>query len=796
MVTILSRRNLVFTISKIQLLLTVLAVFTLGCSSIITPSVQPSPTPTQYIPSTDALVTFRVTIPTPLEPGDSLYLATLDEVTGLDNDPKLFIMEAEDDTHYYVILPLPLDTLIQYRYQRQGQLIAQEFLPDNRPVRYRLFHVDGPGIINDVISRWSDTNYSGATGKLTGKVTDFATGAPVPSIMVTVAGYQVFTHADGSFNIGLVPPGTHNLVVISTNGSYLTFQQGAFIQSDLTTHAEITLHQTVIVTGTFIVKLPDNTPDQMPVRFAGNLLQLGNSFSDFSGGTSSVLLRMPTLQKQLDGTHSVTLQLPSKTSLKYKYSLGDGFWNAERSTIGEFVQRQIIVPDHDFQVHDVVDGWNDGTRESINFQTTAPKSSLEKSLVYIQFDPGFGWTEPLPMWRSNVIDTPVVWNFSLFSPIDKLTTLKYRYCFAGLCNEAYALDQSGTSSQEFMIDLSQKQSSFTDQVYSWAGHPGLTSEPAIIPNVSIIPRANGFVAGVAIDSRYHPSWGSILPQTISDINNLSANWIYIQPTWSYTTYSPPTLEYSHSENPGWNDLLQWINHAHMLQLNVAINPIPLFPKSQIIPEDNLYLYPEQWNIWFENYSSMMKHFALLATQSSAESIVIGDYWIPPELRDQPNLNEQFDNNWIELISSLRSIFPGRIVWATNYSESIQRQSSFIDLVDDFYIIWSLPAEEILEITSRDMRDDVSVLIDRDIRPLWKQYKKPIILALDIPSPTMVGQVNAYNGLMMALNERKWLGGIVSSGYHSLLPMQDSSSSVHGKSASGVLWYWFPLLLGD
>jgi hypothetical protein len=48
---------------------------------------------------------------------------------------------------------------------------------------------------------------------------------------------------------------------------------------------------------------------------------------------------------------------------------------------------------------------------------------------------------------------------------------------------------------------------------------------------------------------------------------------------------------------------------------------------------------------------------------------------------------------------------------------------------------------------------------------------------------------------LAINDRSWISGFVSQGFYPPLPLQDKSSSLHGKPASGVIWFWFPKLLG-
>ena len=69
----------------------------------------------------------------------------------------------------------------------------------------------------------------------------------------------------------------------------------------------------------------------MPIRLAGNLYQLGDTFGDLQGGLSTVATRMPVLAPLPDGRYSITLALPAGADIRYKYTLGDGFWNAEHS---------------------------------------------------------------------------------------------------------------------------------------------------------------------------------------------------------------------------------------------------------------------------------------------------------------------------------------------------------------------------------------------------------------------------------------------------------------------------------
>jgi hypothetical protein len=110
------------------------------------------------------------------------------------------------------------------------------------------------------------------------------------------------------------------------------------------------------------------------------------------------------------------------------------------------------------------------------------------------------------------------------------------------------------------------------------------------------------------------------------------------------------------------------------------------------------------------------------------------------------------------------------------------------------------------------------LLDNEIHPFQIALQKPIFLAVAYPSVdnaasasypvsalfkpgstlapvNLQAQTDLYQALLMAVNERAWVGGFVSRGYYPPVALQDGSASVHGKPAANVLWYWFPRFLG-
>ena len=147
---------------------------------------------------------------------------------------------------------------------------------------------------------------------------------------------------------------------------------------------------------------------------------------------------------------------------------------------------------------------------------------------------------------------------------------------------------------------------------------------------------------------------------------------------------------------------------------------------------------------------------------------------------------------------------------------------FLSQFDQFYVTPSSPLE--MESGNTEvLYQSVANVLDQKLLPLWETYQKPIIIGIDYPSadganqgcisagetclefdaldqpftnPINVSlnldlQMALYEAFVSEINERDWIAGLVSQGYYPPLELQDLSSSIRGKPASALLWYWYP-----
>jgi hypothetical protein len=756
-------------------------------------------------PVPEALVEFRIRVPenTPVE--DSIYLTLLDEVTGLYLNARQFRM-VEDDIDplvYKQTLPFPVGSVIQYRYERQGdELRVAEHVSDGSPVRYRLYKINGPASIEDVVSRWTDTVYESPSGRIMGTATDANTGEPIPNLLIAVGGAQTFTTADGSFLIEGLPPGVHNLVGYAMDGTYQTFQQGAEIAADSTTPTPINLNPATMVDVTFEVKPPEGTPPLVPLRLAGNLLQLGNTFGTLSGGMSTIANRMPVLRDLGNGNLAITLKLPSGADIHYKYTLGDGYWNAEHTPDGEFRLRQLIVPEQDTYIQDTIDTWATNPTKFVTFDITVPENTPVSDYVSIQFNPLFGWTVPIPMWPlgSNR------WIYVLYSPLDIPGNLGYRYCRNDQCGYADDVATPGVNGPGRLVNRETLPEQIKEQVTAWVGMDQLI-DPASLPPASPTPREDNFISAIELISAYHPSWQPLLPSAMQRIKDLGANSLVIPPTWTATRSNPPVIEQVAGSNALWNDLVQQFQSAHSLGLKIAVKPTISYPQP-VCQTDTCPSGADAWwqlgtrdfswwLVWFDHYRDYLLHHADLAARTGVEMLIIGGDNLNPALPggvladgSPSGVPSDADQRWRDIIAEVRKHYTGPLLWALPYKDG-QVVPSFLDAVDQVYVEWELsyPTDEAL---AADLDSLVATRLDDEIQQISTSTSKPIILALITPSlPDLQAQQDLYQAVLNAVNQRSWINGFVSSGYYPPAQLQDQTPSVHGKPAEALLQTWFP-----
>lgn len=785
------------------------------------------PTPTA-MPRSETKFTVR--LPEPLPAGEVLALSVVDEVTGIVLNPIDYQMTPVDAITYEATLPIPDQAVLKYRYIRRGSTVVIEDSNTDTPIRYRLMYISGPTQIVDTISSWSDRPVNTLSGNIYGTVINSDTSSPVPGVMVTAGGLQTLTDSAGRFELIGLRGGTHNLVAYALDGSFQTFQQGATVAENQSTPVQIAMRPAQLVNIIFTVSVPDSTQRNVPLRMAGNLLQLGNTFSDVSAGLSTVADRMPVLTPLPDGRYSVSLFLPVGAHVQYKYTLGDGFWNSEFTDKGQYMLRDLIVPTQNTTITDVVQSWQAGPNGPILFEVTVPPDTPTTDIIYIQFNP-FGWTPPIPMWpRGNN-----QWGYKLYGPLNMLGSFGYRYCRNAQCNAADDAQSSGEATRGRTVSPSIAPQDIFDTVDQWAWSQK-SATPTLV-STNIPSRGTGFFAGVEFQSYNDLANPNFNALSLQNIQAIGSNWVTYTPSWTYSRNNPVIFSAVSGKDAFWSDTVARVAQARAINLNVAIFPQPRFATTandfwKSAPRDSGW-----WDGWFNHYRDFIVHHADLATASGAQALILGGDWIAPALPSgtmsdgsTSGIPADAEARWRNIIAEVRQHFRGNVLFALPYTtEDIVAPISILQETDGVYLLWFAPLSTAANPNKADLLREAERLLDENVAPVQSQVNKPFIIALSYPSSnfsatgcipngsngcydwSMLNRPNAdistvntdlqqqfdiYDAMFNAVNARSWVSGFVSRGYFGPVALLDKSASIHGKPAADLLWYWFPRLLGN
>ena len=183
-----------------------------------------------------------------------------------------------------------------------------------------------------------------------------------------------------------------------------------------------------------------------------------------------------------------------------------------------------------------------------------------------------------------------------------------------------------------------------------------------------------------------------------------------------------------------------------------------------------------------------------------------------------------------MIAEVRQHFRGTLIFALPYDIGvISAPTGILMDTDVVYLLWFAKLTDQASPNKADLLNEVGRLLDNNVAPIQVQVNKPFVIGLSYPSSThsatgcipdgsggchywtalnrpnadittvnldLQQQVDIYDAVFNAVNNRTWITGLVSRGYFAPVALQDKSASIHGNPTADLLWYWFPRLLGN
>lgn len=796
-------------ISKLILVLLILSLLP-ACALRIESSNNPYPTQKPYIPSKfeplkSVPVLFTVVNPTLASQGVELAVNILDDVNGFAYSKQQFAMQRLEDGQYQTTILLPKGGQVFYRYSITAPIVADELDLDGKAIIYRLGQVAENTVFNDIIASWPGTAYSGGRGLLNGIVINSSDDAPLADVMLNVAGQQTFTDTTGRFFFNDLPEGVHTLLAYPIDGSYAVFQQQVHIVSGLSTPAVIKLVALPAVEVTFNVTTPEDAIGA-PLRISGNYYQFGASFTDQYDGLGNLASRMPILSQNKDGSYSFKVTLHAGNDLRYKYTLGDSYTNAERDSGGNLLVRRFIVPKKDnLTVNDVISTWRVQNAEPAAIIITAPGNTPHEDSLSIQFQQNQVWGQAVPMWPMGQQQ----WIYLFYGDGQNSSEVYYRICRNGLCNSK----SFAPSTLPYLVNFTDsKANQHSLPPWPYWSEQDSSSASASSPAVS----SSGRIVGVELLSDYHPSYFNRYHEILAELKAEGINWLILSPSWRYFELNGmPHLKMEPSRTMLITDLVEVIRLAKSQGFKVALFPRIDFGE----PAEKFWARDAQsaiwWQQWYPEYERFVLNFATVASKTNVDQVILGG----PDIRDSLPGFVQIKNNpdkslidpeslMNTIIKKLRTSYQGSFLWAiTSETDVNSYTQSYINSSDGIYFLVNSEGPLDEYITENSM----SAFLDGVLRGLLPNGKEaylgingpsfksetPTNLTSDYFIPATDQNYSAenvdleaqrlfYQSYADAFVKRDWLNGFCSRGFFPIVKLADYSSSIYGKPAMSVL----------
>ncbi len=786
------------------------------------PTATSAPTPT---PLPSSLVTLAVHLPLNLPPGTVPAAKILDEVGGTS---QILPLTNGGDNLWTASLTAVQGEVLRYKYIRTLPVYVEEAAPNRQPVTYRLLSITSANVTaEDTVGAWSDTPYAGDTGDVSGTLINRQTGQGLMGLLISAGGQLVLTGWDGGFEFYGLPPGAQRLTAIAPDGAFGPAQTTVIVTPNQTVTANLDAKPLDVVHVTFMVRPPASATDaSAPVRLAGNLWQLGDTFMPAINGSAISAGREVTLSPLGDGRWTATVTAYAGSVLHYKYTLGDGFWNGELDLYGRGRLRQLLVPAHDLMLEETVDTWHYSSPASVTFEATVPGNTPPNDTLVIQFK-AETWLPPLPMWRTGAN----TWKFVLYNPEEGSGKWFYRYCRNYACNTADDAETAGARAQGRYVTLTMMPQDLPDEVQAWQWLPAAPAPAAPVLVMPITPTA-GYAAGIdLVDDWPTSAWTPALySETLRTVQATGANWLtftrhgvalQMQPTPAYAD------DLSLAAWPAeWNTE---VAQAHAANLKVALHPVTCHysPYGACEYWSGVAFTPEFWNRWFAAYEDYIVTEAELAARAGADLLVVGDFKLRPAFPGEPEAPPNAEARWRHIVASVRAHYKGQLAFELLMGQTPwPAPPPFLDAVDVVRFFWWSTLSASQTPTIPDLTAVAGNLMDKQLAPVQQRFKKPVQISAayyavegaatqcvsradgqcyrfeafnpDSPEqpatpPSLQEQANLYEALLTAASRRPWIAGFAAYGYNPTVTLLDKSISVRGKPAGAVLAAWYPKL---
>ena len=738
-------------------------------------------------------VTFTVETPPTEFENVEMALDILDDLSAYQDNILRYPMQNVGENRYEASVLLDEGFDVRYRYVMINP--AEVFEKDifGQPVDLRLAIAKKELRISDTIFNWSIEPASRPFGTLSGILKDEKTQAGIPDMMVSIAGMHTFTDMTGSFRFEKMPEGTHHLVAYATDGAYPSLQQSTVVVAQQVTKIHLSFSPLEKVLVKFEVKPAAETVG-VPIRMYGNFVGLGAHYGKGFSSMGSIASLMPLLTQDSPERYTLELELYAGSAFRYRYSMGNGYTNAERSDNGLLVTRKFIVPKTTASKKDEISNWRANQNPPVSIIVDAPINMPANEVVSIQIYHK-GWNQPIPMWHV----TNNKWMFLLYDSAQEETT-QIRFCRNDRCDLSY--DPETMNMPVEVRFGGQEELHF--QVNRWENwdEKGVSMVAA-----TETTNVEDSMVGMELIKDFSVQNLAYVETNLELLKESGFNWLILRPSWEVSlTDGLPTLAPSSNFFFLNHDLAGLVKSAKDLGMKVSVYPGLVFPMKASIWWETTERDEAWWQRWYQEYAHFLDNFATFSEAYQIDHLIIGEnalrFTYPNGLNAQdekPGTPADANETWQTMLANVKNIYTGAILWATPLDSLIS--DSFVDNVDGFYVLINYSEE------SKDLQS-LTQTIETRLLPFHDKNQKTIYVALNIPSlsaeameytdhmepiissPNNVDdnltdldiQTNLYKAFTCKLQPLDWISGISTRGFNPSVQLTDFSSTIYGKPA--------------
>lgn len=265
---------------------------------------------------------------------------------------------------------------------------------------------------------------------------------------------------------------------------------------------------------------------------------------------------------------------------------------------------------------------------------------------------------------------------------------------------------------------------------------------------------NGFYTGAGGNAQVMSS-GNFFTTARRDLLEMAragAGWVNIVPMWFFFPHDEHSYgasselrpiyrdEFYKLQRTGYNyptyndeELKGFIRAAHAAGLKVYLvphitpanwGPNTMSGKGSLIVDDI--------DVFFENYTKMIIHYAKIAQDTGVELLGLGcenDSLTIMEQNVYPGVD--LNQKWYDLIKEARTHYKGKLTYsaaAADLNYSAPNQVEFWDALDYIGFEWYLPITNRKEASIGELVKAAQDAIEKLAKPLHQKYGKPLLLA--------------------------------------------------------------------